>query len=110
MNVSTTARYCSPSPVVRQRAIEQTQRLLRYNRSIRGIELIFDRQRALRSVEAIVHLTRAAPVVMRSEATTFSAAVESLMDGLARRLKRERGRRRSRRAAAADPSQPSASA
>lgn len=101
MRIQLTARHTDVSDAVRRRAEERIARLARFDRRVTAAELVFDEEKHLKRVEALLQVEGDGSLVARAEAPTFREALDRLTDKLGRTLRRHRDRRRDRRRAAA---------
>jgi ribosomal subunit interface protein len=94
MKIQIAARHCEiPSPV-RERTEEQMGKLSRYEPRISSAEVVFETEKHLKKVEAILKVDREEPVVAKGEGTEFREAVDQMVDRLSRMLRRRREQRK----------------
>lgn len=90
MRVQIAARHCDvPEPVL-ARAREQLEKLTRYDSRLSGAEVIFEVEKHVKKVEAILSVDGDGNLVGHGEGDDFRAAVDRMADRLARRLRRRR--------------------
>lgn len=105
MRVQIATRRCDVPESVRTRATEQIVKLQKYDPRLSAAELIFEVEKHVKKVEAILSIDGEGTVVGRGEGEDFRGAVDSMADRLARRLRRRRSQRtdhQPRRSAAAE--------
>jgi len=90
LRIQIVARHCEVPDPVRQRTEEQIARLAKYDPRVSAAEVIFDEERHLRRVEAILSVDRAEPVVAKAEGEEFRTALDKVVDRLGRMVKRQR--------------------
>jgi ribosomal subunit interface protein len=94
MDVKITARHCTVSDSVRQRASERLRRLHRYEQRITSAELIFQEEGVVKRAEARLDRAAGPRVIATGSGAAFGPALEQAMDRLARRLRRQREQQR----------------
>jgi len=94
VRVQITARHCDVSDETRIRATSQMERLEKFEPNLQSAELVFEEERMTSSVEGILSIARAEPVVARGGGRDFTAASDDLSDKLAKILRRRRSQRR----------------
>ena len=90
MRVQMAARHCEVPDSVRSRTEEQLGKLSRYEPRLSGAEVVFETEKHLKKVEAILSVDRGAPVVAGGEGVEFREAVDQMVDRLSRILRRKR--------------------
>ena len=90
MRVQIAARHCDVPEPVRARLREQLEKLTRYDPRVSGADVVFEVEKHVRKVEAIVSVDGGANLVGHGEGDDFRAAVDQVTDRLARRLRRRR--------------------
>ncbi|MEQ8331211.1 MAG: ribosome-associated translation inhibitor RaiA [Longimicrobiales bacterium] len=90
MRVQITARHCDISDSVRERAETQMARLTRYDPRLSAAEVIFDEEKHIRKVEAILSIDRGSPVVARADDRDFRPALDKVVEKLSKQLRRTR--------------------
>ena len=90
MRVKITARQCSISDPVRERAENQMQRLTKYHPRVTGADVIFTEIKRVRQVEVILSVDRGEPIVAHADGEEFRTALDKVVDRLSRRLRRAR--------------------
>ncbi|MDT8340414.1 MAG: HPF/RaiA family ribosome-associated protein [Longimicrobiales bacterium] len=96
-----TVRKCEVSPKAQERATTLIQKLDKYDPDILSVELVFEENRHTRSVEGILSIARAEPVVATGSGDDFLAAADDLAEKLAKILRRRRSMVRDRARAGA---------
>jgi ribosomal subunit interface protein len=76
-----------------ERAEKRLGSLSKYHPRATSAEVVFSEERANRNVEIIVHVDGAAQVVASVQDTEFRAALDKVLDRLARKLRKQRERR-----------------
>lgn len=94
MRIQIAARHCEVPTPVRDRTGEQLEKLSKYEPRLSGAEIVFETEKHLKKVEAILKVDREEPVVAGGEGTEFSEAVDQMVDRLSRMLRRRRSRRK----------------
>ena len=90
MRVQMAARHCEVPESVRDRTEEQLGKLSRYEPRLSGAEVVFETEKHLKKVEAVLSVDRGAPVVASGEGGEFRGAVDQMVDRLATILRRKR--------------------
>jgi ribosomal subunit interface protein len=90
MRVAITMRHCDVADTVRERAQELVEKLDKYDPRVSAAELVFEEERHERKVEAVLSVDRDEPVVASGLGDDFTAAVDQLVDRLAKILRRRR--------------------
>lgn len=90
MRVQITARHCEISDTVRERTEALLERLTKYDPRVSSAEVVFDEERHARKVEAVLSVDRDEPVVASGEGGDFVAALDQMVDRLAKILRRRR--------------------
>lgn len=93
MHVTITARHCTVSDAVRERALERVDRLAKYEPRASAGDVIFDEENGTRRAEIRVSVDGAPIQVARSDGETFRAALDGALQKVTRQLKREREKR-----------------
>jgi ribosomal subunit interface protein len=107
MRVQIAARHCEVPATVLSRTEEQLEKLLRYDPRLSGAEVVFETEKHLKKVEAVVKVDRQEPVVAGGEGVEFRDAVDQMVDRLARILRRRRSQLRDHyRPATSEPGSP----
>lgn len=90
MRVQIAARHCEIPDIVRTRTEEQLGRLSRYEPRLSGAEVVFEVEKHLKRVDAVLKVDREEPVVAKGEGVEFREAVDQMVDRLSRILRRRR--------------------
>lgn len=98
MRVQIAQRHCDVPEPIRDRARSRIERLVRYDSRLARAEVVFEEEKHLKKVEAILSVDRDEPVVARAEADEYRAAVDRLVDKLSRILRKRRSQRRDHQA------------
>lgn len=93
MRVQIAARKCEIPESVRSRTEEQVGKLTRYEPRLSGAEVVFQTEKHLKKVEAVLSVDRGEPVVAGGEGTEFREALDLMVDRLSRILKRRRSQK-----------------
>jgi len=96
MRVQIAARHCEIPDSVRSRTEEQLGKLSRYDPRLTGAEVVFEVEKHLKKVDAILKVEREGPVVAGGEGAEFREAVDQMVDRLSRMLRRRRKLRKDR--------------
>ena len=96
MRIQIAARHCEVPESVRSRTEEQLGKLSRYDPRLSGAEVVFEVEKHLKKVDAILKVEREEPVVAGGEGTEFREAVDQMVDRLSRMLRRRRKLRKDR--------------
>jgi ribosomal subunit interface protein len=94
MRVQITARHCEVPPAVQSRAEEQLGKLSRYDRRLSGAEVVFEVEKHVKRVEAVLKVDREEPLVAAGEGTEFREALDRMVGRLSRMLKRRRSQKK----------------
>jgi len=104
MRVKIAARHCEVPDPVRVRTEEQLGKLSKYDPRLSGAEVVFEVQKHLKKVDAILKVDREEPVLASGEGVEFREAVDQMVDRLSRMLRRRRKQRKDyHRPSPADP-------
>lgn len=90
MRVQVTQRHCEVPRDVRDHAEERVSGLQKYDPRLSAAEVIFDEVKHQKTVEGILSIDRAPPVVANAEGPDFRAAVDLMVERLAKILRRRR--------------------
>lgn len=90
MRVQIAARHCEVPEAVRDRTEEQLGKLSRYEPRLSGAEVVFEVEKHLKRVDAVLKVDREEPVVASGEGMEFREAVDQMVDRLSRMLRRRR--------------------
>lgn len=93
MNVTITARHCTISEPLQQHALEGVERLGRFNRKITSAEITFQEDGGRMTVEAVLKVSGAAPMVAAATAHGLREALDQMLERLAKQVRRGRERR-----------------
>ena len=96
MRVQIATRGSSVPEDVQARAVDQIQKLERFDSEVLSADLVFEEVRHLRKVEAIVSIANSEPMVVTGEKEEWLSAVDELVERLGRMLRRHRERRTER--------------
>lgn len=96
MRVQIAARHCDIPDAVRDRTEEQLGKLSRYEPRLSGAEVVFETEKHLKKVEAILKVDREEPFVAGGEGVEFREAVDQMVDRLSRMLRRRRSQKKDR--------------
>jgi ribosomal subunit interface protein len=96
MRVSIAARRCEIPDSVRDRAEEHLGRLSKYEPRLSGAEVVFETEKRIKKVEAVLSVDRGEPVVAGGEGDEFRDALDQMVDRLSRMLKRRRAQKKDR--------------
>lgn len=94
MRIQIAARRCEVPTPVRDRTEEQLGKLSRYEPRLSGAEVVFETEKHLKKVEAVLKVDREEPVVAGGEGAEFRAAVDQMVDRLSRMLRRRRSQKK----------------
>ncbi len=94
MRVQIAARRCEVPDTVRSRTEEQIGRLSKYEPRLSGAEVVFEIEKHLKKVEAVLSVDRGETVVAKGEGPEFREAVDQMVDRLTRMLKRHRSHKK----------------
>ncbi|MBT8396726.1 MAG: ribosome-associated translation inhibitor RaiA [Gemmatimonadetes bacterium] len=90
MRVQIAARHCEIPEPIRQRTEEQLEKLSKYEPRLSGAEVVFEVEKHLKKVDAVLKVDREEPVHAAGEGTEFREAVDQMVDRLSRMLRRRR--------------------
>jgi ribosomal subunit interface protein len=90
MRVQIAARHCDIPQTVRDRTEEQLGKLSRYEPRLSGAEVVFEVEKHLKKVDAVLKVDREEPVVAGGEGAEFREALDQMVDRLSRILRRRR--------------------
>lgn len=90
MRVQISARRCEVPQSIRDRAESRLGKLSKYEPRISSAEVVFEVEKHVKRVEAVVSVDRDEPVVAKGEAAEFPEALDRMMDRLGRILKKRR--------------------
>ena len=90
MRVQLSARHCEIPDAVRARAEDRVARLTRYDPRLSSAEVVFEIEKHLHKVEAVLSIHGDGTVVAKGEGPDFRIAVDQLVDRLAKVLRRRR--------------------
>jgi ribosomal subunit interface protein len=93
MRVQIAARHCEVPDSIRLRTEEQIGKLTRYEPNLSGAEVVFETEKHLKKVEAIIKADRQEPLVAGGEGIEFREAVDQMVDRLSRMLRRRRSQK-----------------
>lgn len=93
MRVQIAARHCDVPDVVRTRVTQRLEGLKKYDRRLSAADVVFQVEKHVKKVEAILSVDGDANLVGHGEGDDFRAAVDRMVDRLARRLRRRRSQR-----------------
>jgi ribosomal subunit interface protein len=94
MRVQIAARRCEVPDTVRSRTEDQIGKLAKYDPRLSGAEVVFEVEKHLKKVEAVLTVDRGEPVVARGEGTEFREALDQMVDRLTGILKRRRSHKK----------------
>jgi ribosomal subunit interface protein len=104
MRIQMAARNCDVPSTVVTRTEEQLGKLLRYHPRVSVAEVVFETEKHLKKVEAVVKVDRQEPMVAGGEGVEFREAVDQMVDRLGRMLRRKRSQKKDHyRPAASEP-------
>ena len=90
MTINTVARHCDVPDFIIRHANEKIGRLTRFEPRLTSAEVVFEVERHLHRVEAVLSLHGAQPVVARAEGADFRVALDRVTDRLGKILRRRR--------------------
>jgi ribosomal subunit interface protein len=90
MRVQITARRCDIPDALRARTEAVVQKLSKYDARVSAADIVFEEERHTKKAEAILSVDRDDAVIARAEADDFVAALDLLVDRLAKILRRRR--------------------
>ncbi len=91
MRVQIAARHCELPDSVRERTREHIERLDRYDPAVSAAEVVYEEIKHIKTVEVILSIDRADPVVATGEGEEFRSALDQVVNRLRRILRRRRG-------------------
>lgn len=94
MRVQIAARHCEVPTAVQNRTEEQLGKLSRYDPRLSAVEVVFQVEKHLKKVEAVVKVDREEPLVAAGEGMEFREAVDQMVDRMSRMLKRRRSQKK----------------
>jgi ribosomal subunit interface protein len=94
MRIQMAARNCDVPSTVVTRTEEQLEKLLRYHPRVSVAEVVFETEKHLKKVEAVVKVDRQEPMVAGGEGVEFREAVDQMVDRLGRMLRRKRSQKK----------------
>lgn len=90
MRIKIAARHCEIRDSVRERTIEQMERLTKYHPRVTGADVVFSEVKRSKAVEVILSVDGGEPVVAHAEGEEFRTALDKVADRLGRMLRRRR--------------------
>lgn len=90
MRVQIAARHCEVPDTIRTRTEEQLGKLSKYEPRLSGAEVVFEVEKHLKKVDAILKVDREEPVLAKGEGVEFREALDQMVDRLSRILRRRR--------------------
>lgn len=90
MRVQIAARHCELPDTVRSRTEELVGKLSKYEPRLAGAEVVFEVEKHLKKVEAILKVDGGEPAVASGEGGEFKEALDQMVDRLSRILRRRR--------------------
>jgi ribosomal subunit interface protein len=96
MRVQIAARHCEIPDAVRDRTEEQLGKLSKFESRLSGAEVVFEMEKHVKRVEAVLKVDREEPPVASGEGIEFREAVDQMVDRLSRMLRRRRSQKRDR--------------
>jgi ribosomal subunit interface protein len=106
MRIQIAARHCEIPDSVRGRTEEQLGKLSRYEPRLAGAEVVFEVEKHVKKVDAILKVEREEPVVAGGEGAEFREAIDQMVDRLSRMLRRRRKLRKDRQRSGAPDTTP----
>jgi ribosomal subunit interface protein len=106
MRVQIAARRCEIPDTVRSRTEEQLGKLSKYDPRLSGAEVVFEVEKHLKKVDAILKVDREEPVLASGEGAEFRDAVDQMVDRLSRMLRRRRKQKKDYHRPGPGPSDP----
>lgn len=97
MQVTVTGRHMVVDETLKTYCIEKAERLPRFLDRIQQIEVIVDGKAGTHTVEMIVHIAGAQPVIGKETKDDAFAALDLLMDKVEEQLRRQKERHRNRK-------------
>jgi len=98
VRVQITERHCQVPSDVLERTDQQVQTLAKYEPRATAADVVYSEEKMIRTVEVLIHVDGAEPVVAHGEGPEFRTALDSVVDRMRRRLRRQRERRRNHQA------------
>jgi len=98
VRVQITERHCSVPEDVLERTEAQVRSFAKYDPRASAADVIYTEEKLTRSVEVIMHIDGAEPVVAHGDAAEFRTALDQVVERMRRRLRRQRERRQSHQA------------
>ncbi len=98
MRFQITARRSEVPDSVRERAEQQVRKLAKYEPRLAAAEVVFETEKHLKLAEAILSIDRDEPVVAQGSGPEFRAALDQMLDRLAKILRRRRSQIREHKA------------
>jgi ribosomal subunit interface protein len=96
MRVQIAARHCEIPDAVRDRAEEQLGKLSKFEPRLSVVDVVFETEKHLKKVEAVLKVDREEPMVAGGEGDEFRDALDQMVDRLSRMLRRRRSQKRDR--------------
>jgi ribosomal subunit interface protein len=93
VQVRITERHCQVPRDTLERAEKRLGALSKYSPRASSADVIFTEEKVNRGVEVIIHVDGGEPVVASVQDTEFRAALDKVVDRLARRLRKQREKR-----------------
>jgi ribosomal subunit interface protein len=93
MRIQIAARKCEIPESVRSRTEDQIGKLSKYEPRLSGAEVVFQTEKHLKKVEAVLKVHRGEPVVASGEGEEYREALDLMLDRLSRILKRRRSQK-----------------
>lgn len=90
MRVQITARRCDVTESVRDRTEAMVTKLTKFDPRVTAAEVVFEEERHARRVEGILSVDGDEAVVASGEGGDFTAAVDQMVDRLAKIVRRRR--------------------
>lgn len=90
MDTRITARGCDVPRSVQDRTIQLLGKLDKFDPRISSVEVVFEEQKRLKRVDAVVKVNGDKPVVAQAESAEFRDALDTLTDRLVKILRRRR--------------------
>ncbi|RMH15937.1 MAG: ribosome-associated translation inhibitor RaiA [Gemmatimonadetes bacterium] len=90
MRVQITGRHVDVPAGIHKRAEEVAARLKRYDPRLSAVDFVFAEDGREMTVEGLLHIDRAEPLVANGRGERFRAALDDVADKLARQLRRAR--------------------
>ncbi len=94
MRVQISARRCEIPDTIRARAESRLGKLSKYEPRISSAEVVFEVEKHVKRVEAVVSVDRDEPVVAKGEGEEFREALDQMVDRLGRILKKRRSQKK----------------